>query len=269
VTYGLQLESSWDTVDDSLNSPPCGSPGRRAGLRATFMETELQEIPFNTLIEVPFSVSRQNMNLCDEFTDISVLLYCSCEASDSSTQVYQYGVFYDKENHHTEVLYDQDSIIRGGGSSATFSVKWVPWTKGNIGDDDASATTSSTNANANGCDDVVTNKNLFITAGMLCGFIIFFFFFVLLCICQPPRKQSRPSHQHQPSNKKEDSFNSTPDVPPLEIYDTALGRGALMIREISIKAMNSPKAWLKQSTSLSSQDGALRVDSDEEGSDHF
>jgi hypothetical protein len=86
------------------------------------METDIQGIPYNSWIEVPFTVTNAAIGLCNEFKDISVSITATCEASSSSSQVYQYGVIYDPVTR--DVSIDYGTIVTAASSSATFNVEW-------------------------------------------------------------------------------------------------------------------------------------------------
>lgn len=125
VTYSVGLASSFDSYDSNASSyeSHCGKPGQRSGLVAEFMETELEDIPFNEQIEVPFTVSKSG--LCNAFRGIKVAIVASCEIASSSSRVYQYGVIYDTTTHMTKMVYDAGNVITAAESSATFDVVWA------------------------------------------------------------------------------------------------------------------------------------------------
>lgn len=128
VSYTVGLSSSFDAYhgdnyrnDD--NEGHCGTPGQRSGLVADFMETELDGIPFNVEIEVPFAVSKSG--LCNAFTDIEVSISATCEMGSSSSNVYQYGVIYNESTHTTQTVYDADHLITAAEDTAKFSLVWA------------------------------------------------------------------------------------------------------------------------------------------------
>lgn len=87
------------------------------------METELDGIPFNVEIEVPFTVSKSD--LCSNFVDIAVIITATCEMGSSSSSVYQYGVAYDTISRTTKTSYDPANVIKAAEDTALFSVKWA------------------------------------------------------------------------------------------------------------------------------------------------
>ena len=108
VYYTLRFATAYDeytvqgyqtaTEDSPVVLPPagnCGTPGRRAGLVATFSETDLRRIPYGgSMVEIPFSVLAgvNSINLCNKFKNFGVQLIATCEIPTSTSQVYQYNV---------------------------------------------------------------------------------------------------------------------------------------------------------------------------------
>ena len=129
VYYTLSLGSSFDDYYKSGGDGVyvCGVSGQGSGLVVIFSNTALQRIPFNRLIEVPFTVTRiynGPISLCDEFNNIEVMLIATCEMATPSSYVYQYGVDYNQTTKQTTVLYDSANRIYASNSTAFFSVKW-------------------------------------------------------------------------------------------------------------------------------------------------
>ena len=129
VSYTLGLAYSYD---DYLKSGgdgnyTCGVPGQSSGVVVIFFSTDLRKIPYNQLVEVPFTVTRVYngpVSLCNEFNELEIKLIATCEISTSNSYVYQYGVEYDDSIKQTTVMYDPGHRIYAASSNATFSVKW-------------------------------------------------------------------------------------------------------------------------------------------------
>ena len=105
----------------------CGVSGQGSGLVVIFSSTDIQRIPYNRLVEVPFTathVYNGPISLCDEFNDIELRIIATCEQPSSSSAVYQYGVEYDEASKQTAIMYDPAHRIYASNSTATFSVKW-------------------------------------------------------------------------------------------------------------------------------------------------
>lgn len=128
VDYTIQLTSRFDKYNPTaysknLNSPGyCGASGQRGGLTAQFVETDLRRIPYNSWIEVPFTV--QSGFLCDEFNDIEVQIIATCEIPTTSSSVYQYMASYDPSTREVAIDYSDSKNYRAANSTATFSVAW-------------------------------------------------------------------------------------------------------------------------------------------------
>ena len=129
VSYTLGLANSYD---DYLKSGgdgnyTCGVPGQSSGVVVIFFSTDLRKIPYNHLVEVPFTVTRVYngpVSLCNEFNQLEVKLVATCEISTPNSYVYQYGVEYDESTRQSAVMYDAGHTIYASSSNATFSVKW-------------------------------------------------------------------------------------------------------------------------------------------------
>ncbi len=129
VTYDIALSASFDTYYDhsfagkgSHLDGYCGTPGQRSGLIATFSQSQqLIDIPYNKLIEVPFTV--KGSGLCNEYKDVEVYIMSDCEAPTKSSSVYQYGVIYDPTSSKG-VAIDYDTVHGAAMSTAKFNVKW-------------------------------------------------------------------------------------------------------------------------------------------------
>ena len=95
----------------------CGTPGQLSGITFTFpfnSNQDLSDIPYNKLVEVPFTVSQSL--LCDEYVDLKVQIVCACE---KDMHIYQYKIT-DQKIDYAEFL-DLPSK-----STGTFSVRWPP-----------------------------------------------------------------------------------------------------------------------------------------------
>ena len=129
VYYTLSTATNYD---DYLNSGgdgnyTCGVSGQGSGLVVIFSNTDIQRIPYNRLVEVPFTVTHVYngpISLCNEFNDIELRIISTCEIPSSSSAVYQYGVEYDEASKQTVIKYDPAHRIYASNSTATFSVKW-------------------------------------------------------------------------------------------------------------------------------------------------
>ena len=128
VYYTLQLANYFDDylASGGDGAYTCGVPGQMSGLSVTFSNTDLERIPYNRLVEVPFSVTNTagSVALCSVFNDIAVQIIATCEMPTSSSSVYQYGVEYDDTAKQTVIEYDPAHRIYASNSTATFSVKW-------------------------------------------------------------------------------------------------------------------------------------------------
>ncbi len=127
VYYTLSTDSAYD---DYLGSGgdgnyTCGVSGQGSGLVVLFSSTDIQRIPYNNLVEVPFTVTHVYngpISLCNEFNDIVLRITATCEQPSSSSDVYQYGVAYNQTTKQTTVMYDPAHRIYASNSTATFSV---------------------------------------------------------------------------------------------------------------------------------------------------
>jgi hypothetical protein len=108
----------------------------RAGLGFGFMSEDLGAIPFNELVEIPFTVS--SMGICDSYKDISVEIIASCEMPSPNSQVFQYGVLT-AEDGTQSVSYDLDDRLYASNSSATFNVEWASRRRRRLSDLDSYA----------------------------------------------------------------------------------------------------------------------------------
>ena len=128
VYYILQLASYFDDylASGGDGTYTCGVSGQMSGLSVSFSNTDLERIPYNRLVEVPFSVTNTagSIALCNVFNDIAVQIIATCEMPTSSSSVYQYGVEYDDAAKQTIIKYDPAHRIYASNSTATFSVKW-------------------------------------------------------------------------------------------------------------------------------------------------
>ena len=129
VYYTLQVAGPFDDYLDSGGDGTytCGVSGQGSGLVVLFSSTDIQRIPYNRLVEVPFTVTHVYngpISLCTEFNDIELRLIATCEMPTPSSSVYQYGVEYDDAIKQTVVKYDPAYRIYASNTSATFSVKW-------------------------------------------------------------------------------------------------------------------------------------------------
>ena len=123
--------STDSAYDDYLGSGgdgnyTCGVSGQGSGLVVLFSSTDIQRIPYNNLVEVPFTVTHVYngpISLCNEFNDIVLRITATCEQPSSSSDVYQYGVAYNQTTKQTTVMYDPAHRIYASNSTATFSVK--------------------------------------------------------------------------------------------------------------------------------------------------
>lgn len=95
----------------------CGTPGQLSGIQFTFPFNSLQDlpdIPFNKLVEVPFTVTQSL--LCDDYIDLEVQIVSTCE---SNMDIYQYGI--------TEGKLDYSTVLSSPVSSTgIFSARWPP-----------------------------------------------------------------------------------------------------------------------------------------------
>jgi len=98
----------------------CGAPGQRAGLIGQFSETSIQEIPFNTPVEISFSVTRTG--LCHKFTNIEVQLISTCEQNSSNSFKYQYDVVRGPDKIQR---IDYSKLVPADSASGSFSVTWA------------------------------------------------------------------------------------------------------------------------------------------------
>jgi hypothetical protein len=128
VDYTLRFSATYDSYnpynDDTVNgygSAYCG-PGQRSGLVASFMSTDLRQIPHQQMVEVPFSVSLGYNSLCVTYTDIRLEIVATCEIPTSESQVYQYGVHLNPNTNEVSILYN--TRIYASNASATFNVEW-------------------------------------------------------------------------------------------------------------------------------------------------
>lgn len=129
VYYTLVVASAYDNYLQSGGDGnyTCGVSGQGSGLVVILSGTDIQRIPYNTLVEVPFTVTHVYngpISLCDEFNDIELKLIATCEQPSSSSAVYQYGVTFDEVSKQTVIDYDPANRIYASNSTATFSVKW-------------------------------------------------------------------------------------------------------------------------------------------------
>ena len=129
VYFTIQLARNFDDylISGGDGNYTCGADGQLGGLLVQFQQTDLQQIPYNTLVEVLFSVTNnQNgaVGLCNEFNNIGIQIIATCEMPSPSSSVYQYGVAFDESTLQTAIQYDSAHRIYASNSSATFSVKW-------------------------------------------------------------------------------------------------------------------------------------------------
>jgi hypothetical protein len=82
----------------------------------------LEDIPYQSEIEVPFFVSKSG--LCDNFKDIEIQITAACEEATSSSAVKQYPVQYDANTKSVQILYN--STLGANQASAKFDVVWAP-----------------------------------------------------------------------------------------------------------------------------------------------
>ena len=104
--------------DDYYNGDPsgfCGIPGERRGLQVNFNDNILLSIPYNKLVEIPFSafIPSYENHFCGDFKEVMVAIYPMCEMG-----VYQYGV--------TNSEIDYDKVITLNAVFASFSVTFPP-----------------------------------------------------------------------------------------------------------------------------------------------
>jgi hypothetical protein len=126
VYYTLRLAAPFDdfnTVGGS-NTYSCGSAGQMGGLTVEFSATDLRRIPYNRLVEVPFTVTN-HVDLCASYASIAVKLVATCEAVSGPQVVYQYGVAVNATTGEPAVVYDPSSRYFPSNSTATFDVTWV------------------------------------------------------------------------------------------------------------------------------------------------
>ena len=129
VYYTLQVAGPYDDylASGGDGTYTCGVSGQGSGLVILFSSTDIQRIPYNRLVEVPFTVPHVYngpVSLCNEFNDIELRLIATCEMATPSSEVYQYGVEYDDTTKQTVIKYDPAHRICASNSTATFSVKW-------------------------------------------------------------------------------------------------------------------------------------------------
>jgi hypothetical protein len=104
----------------------CDVSGQLAGLTAQFSATELRRIPYNQLVEVPFSISNVGgSHLCNNYPNVAVEIVATCEVLTGSEVVYQYGVAVNSTNGEPTVVYDAARRLYTLNSTAFFNVSWV------------------------------------------------------------------------------------------------------------------------------------------------
>ena len=160
VYYILQLASYFDDylASGGDGTYTCGVSGQMSGLSVSFSNTDLERIPYNRLVEVPFSVTNTagSIALCNVFNDIAVQIIATCEMPTSSSEVYQYGVEYDDAAKQTIIKYDPAHRIYASNSTATFSVKW-PATRRRLSD---AAAPGLSHSDGNDLADAITDVML-------------------------------------------------------------------------------------------------------------
>ena len=129
VSYTLAVAGPYDDylASGGDGNYTCGVSGQGSGLVVLFSSTDIQKIPYNRLVEVPFTathVFNGPVSLCTEFMDIEVRLIATCEQPTAGSEVYQYGVVYDATSNQMAIKYDPAHRIYASNSTATFSVKW-------------------------------------------------------------------------------------------------------------------------------------------------
>eukprot|EP01036_Dinobryon_divergens_P022998 gene22998-31307_t len=93
----------------------CGTPRQLSGIQFSFpLSQDLSDIPYNKLIEVPFTVSQSL--LCDEYVDLEVQIVSACEMG---MDVFQYGITNQKIDYSKR-------LPSPSSSTGTFSVRWPP-----------------------------------------------------------------------------------------------------------------------------------------------
>jgi hypothetical protein len=118
----VSFEKHHPTSFQSTGLGHCGTPGLRAGLEFSFMAEDLAELPYNELVEIPFTVS--SMGICDSYKDVAVTITASCEMPSPNSHVFQYGVVTD-EDGTTVISYDLDNRLYASNSTAMFNVEWA------------------------------------------------------------------------------------------------------------------------------------------------
>ena len=129
VYYTLEVAGPYDDylASGGDGNYTCGVSGQGSGLVVLFSSTDIKRIPYNRLVEVPFTVTHVYngpVSLCTEFNDIELRLIATCEMPTPSSEVYQYGVAFNETTQQTAIVYDEDHRIYASNSTATFSVKW-------------------------------------------------------------------------------------------------------------------------------------------------
>ena len=119
VDYTIALAKSFSEYGSS-----CGSPGKISGLQVEFDQSDLGGIPYRKQIEVPFTVTRNNVYHCHNYVDVEVTITAACEEASSSSHVYQYGLVTG-DTGVKEISYATEDIMNEASSSATFSVSWA------------------------------------------------------------------------------------------------------------------------------------------------
>jgi hypothetical protein len=98
----------------------CGTDEQRSGLIAKFSATDL-EVPFNQLVEVPFTVKMSGGSLCYVYNKVGITLEPTCEAGDFETFVYQYQSVWDSVKGVVNADYEN---LMDSASEGFFSVTW-------------------------------------------------------------------------------------------------------------------------------------------------
>ena len=120
VYYTLGFAQRFDVFHrnayEASGDGKCGTPYQRSGLGVSFSQQDLQRIPYNTLIEVPITVTQGQ--LCSKYNSIEVQIIATCEIPNSESQVFQYGIV------NGAISYDDANKIYALNDTATFSVAW-------------------------------------------------------------------------------------------------------------------------------------------------
>jgi hypothetical protein len=188
VYYTLGASSAFDkhspTSYQSEGAGSCGKPGVRAGLGFGFMSEDLGAIPFNELVEIPFTVT--SMGICDSYKEISVEIIASCEMPSPNSQVFQYGVLTADDGTQS-VSYDLDDRLYASNSSATFNVEWASGRRRRLSENGMDISAQFTDLG-----DELKSYALAITVAVFitCGFAVFGIIFFLMKKQTEERKPS-------------------------------------------------------------------------------